>query len=275
MTVTVERPLLLVGCGKMGGAMLSGWLKSGITKGGVAIVDPSGSDRYADPANNVHVYHSAGDLPADLAPQVVILAVKPQMMDQAIADYAKFAGPDCVFISVAAGKTIAYFEGKLSKNAAVVRSMPNTPAAIGQGITVCCPNANVSDHQLKLSLALLESVGVAESVADEGLIDAVTALSGGGPAYVFLMIECMTQAGVTAGLPEDLAAKLALHTVAGAGQLAINSDEPPAQLRKNVTSPGGTTLEALNVLMRDEDGLQRLMTEAIAAATARSKELAG
>lgn len=275
MTVTVERPLVLVGCGKMGGAMLDGWLKSGITKGGVAIVDPHSGDKYAAPENNVHAYHNAAELPADLNPQVVILAVKPQMMDQAIADYKHFAGPDCVFISIAAGKTITYFEEKLGGDAAIVRSMPNTPAAIGQGITVCCPNAKVSGKQLDISLALLESVGEAEAVDDESLIDAVTAVSGGGPAYVFLLIECLAKAGVDAGLPEDLSAKLALHTVAGAGQLAINSDEAPAQLRKNVTSPGGTTLEALNVLMRDDDGLQRLMTEAIAAATARSRELAG
>lgn len=275
MTVTVERPLVLVGCGKMGGAMLDGWLKSGITKGGVAIVDPHSGDKYANPENNVHAYHSAADLPADLNPQVVILAVKPQMMDQAIADYKHFAGPDCVFISIAAGKTITYFEEKLGGDAAIVRSMPNTPAAIGQGITVCCPNAKVSGKQLDMSLALLESVGEAESVDDESLIDAVTAVSGGGPAYVFLLIECLAKAGMDSGLPEDLSAKLALHTVAGAGQLAINSDDSPAQLRKNVTSPGGTTLEALNVLMRDDDGLQRLMTEAIAAATARSRELAG
>ncbi|WP_259780911.1 pyrroline-5-carboxylate reductase [Aestuariispira ectoiniformans] len=275
MTVTVDRPLVLVGCGKMGGAMLDGWLKSGITKGGVAIIDPHSGDTYAAPENNVHAYHQASDLPSDLNPQVVILAVKPQMMDAAIADYKRFAGPDCVFISIAAGKTIDYFEKHLGDSAAIVRAMPNTPAAIGQGITVCCPNSKVSDDQLTLSLTLLKAVGEAESVTDEGLIDAVTAVSGGGPAYVFLMTECLAQAGVDAGLPAELSAKLALHTVAGAGQLAISSDEPPAQLRKNVTSPGGTTLEALNVLMRDQDGLQRLMTEAIAAATARSKELAG
>ena len=176
-------------------------------------------------------------------------------------------------MSIAAGKTIGYFENHLGDAAAIVRAMPNTPAAIGQGITVTCPNANVSADQNGLCEALMKSVGDAVSVDDEDLIDAVTALSGGGPAYVFLLIECLTEAGVQSGLPRELAAKLSLATVAGSGQLALTSDEAPAILRKNVTSPGGTTLEALNVLMA-EDGLQPLLTKAIAAATARSKELA-
>lgn len=274
MKQTVTRPLLLVGCGKMGGAMLSGWLKSGITEGGVYIVDPSDQNPFAG-ETGVTVCNSAADLPGDLDPQVVILAVKPQMMDGVVPDYSRFVGPDTVFVSVAAGKTIAYFEERLGTDAAIVRAMPNTPAAIGQGITACCPNRHVADGQLALSMALLEAVGEAVSVDDEAQIDAVTALSGGGPAYVFLLIESMAKAGEAAGLPQDLAARLALVTVAGAGQLALSSNEDPAQLRKNVTSPGGTTQEALNVLMRDTDGLPDLMVEAIAAATNRSKELAG
>ena len=275
MTGTVSRPLVLVGCGKMGGAMLDGWLKSGITQGGVVIVDPYGGKEFLDRGQDVRRFNQVTDLPDDLDPEVIILAVKPQQMDDTIDSYKRFAGPNTIFLSIAAGKTISFFEQHLGSDATVIRAMPNTPAAIGQGITVCCPNSNTSDAQLSLSLALLESVGEATSTRDEGLIDAVTALSGGGPAYVFLMIEAMTEAGIKAGLPDDMAARLALVTVAGAGQLAIASDEPPAQLRKNVTSPNGTTQEALSVLMRDSNGLTELMVEAIASATARSKELAG
>ena len=153
-------------------------------------------------------------------------------------------------------------------------SPPNTPAAIGQGITVCCSNAAATGEQRELGRQLLAATGEAVVVDDEGLIDAVTALSGGGPAYVFLMIECLAAAGVAAGLPSDLSHRLSLVTVAGSGQLALASEEPPSILRENVTSPGGTTLEALKILMADE-GLQPLMTRAIAAATARSQELAG
>ena len=177
-------------------------------------------------------------------------------------------------MSIAAGKDIAYFQSKLGDGAAIVRAMPNTPAAIGQGITVCCSNAATSDDQRELCRSLLAATGEAAVVDDEGLIDAVTAVSGGGPAYVFLLIECLAAAGVAAGLPVDLSDRLALITVAGSGQLALASEEPPATLRENVTSPGGTTLEALKILMAD-DGLAPLMTRAIAAATERSRELAG
>lgn len=275
MTGTVSRPLVLVGCGKMGGAMLDGWLKSGITEGGVVIVDPYGGGDFLDKGHDVRRFSTVDELPDDLNPEVIILAVKPQQMDDTIDSYKRFAGPDTIFLSIAAGKTIGFFESHLGGSAAVVRAMPNTPAAISQGITVCCPNRNITDGQLALCLALLESVGEAMSVQDESLIDAVTALSGGGPAYVFLLIETMTQAGIKAGLSEDMAARLALVTVAGAGQLALASDDDPAQLRKNVTSPNGTTQEALAVLMRQGNGLPDLMVEAIAAATARSRELAG
>lgn len=268
----LERPLVLIGCGKMGGAMLDGWLKSGIVAGGAYVVDPMGAQHMAG-RPGVTIVKGADELPDDLNPQVVVLAVKPQQMDALAADYARFAGPGCFFLSVAAGKTIAYFKSKLGDDAAVVRSMPNTPAAIGQGITVACPCDRTSGDQLALAKDLLSAVGEAVSVEDEGLLDAVTALSGGGPAYTFLLIETMAKAGVAAGLDPDMAARLALVTVAGAGQLALASDEPPSKLRENVTSPAGTTLEALNVLMRDGDGLPDLMVEAIAAATRRSKEL--
>jgi pyrroline-5-carboxylate reductase len=273
MTDTLSRPLLLIGCGKMGGAMLDGWLKSGIVAGGVTVVDPVGGDAFKNCAG-VTVVAGASDVPDDLNPEVIVLAVKPQQMDALLADYRRFAGPDCLFLSIAAGKTISYFETHLGDRAAIIRAMPNTPAAIGQGITVACPNTIASDAQSSQAEALLRAVGEAATVQDEALIDAVTALSGGGPAYTFLLMECMAKAGIAAGLPEDLSARLALVTVAGAGQLALASgDTPPSTLRENVTSPGGTTLEALKVLMREEDGLGPLMDEAIAAATRRSKEL--
>ncbi len=274
MTVTIVRPLLLMGCGKMGSAMLDGWLASGIAKGGIVIVDPSGAPQYQD-HKNISIYTDNSNLPSDLDPQVIILAVKPQQMDGALTAYRAYAGPDTLFISIAAGKTLSYFETLLGEVAQVIRAMPNTPAAIGQGITVACPNKNTTMDQSDIALALLRAVGEAELVQDESLIDAVTALSGGGPAYIFHMIECMTAAGIKQGLPEALSARLALVTVAGAGQLALQSNDEPAQLRKNVTSPGGTTLEALNILMQEDNGLADLMARAIAAATARSKELAG
>jgi len=274
MTDAMTRPLLLVGCGKMGGAMLDGWLTSGIAAAGVHIVDPTGAEAFQD-RDGVTIHDAADSLPADLDPEVVVLAVKPQQMGEVLAPLARFAGPDTLFVSVAAGKTIGFFQETLGADAAIVRAMPNTPAAIGRGVTVCCPNAMCSDGQKALAERLLKAVGEAETVEDEALIDAVTALSGGGPAYTFLLIECMAKAGIEAGLPQALAAKLALHTVAGAGELALRSGEDPAQLRRNVTSPKGTTEQALNVLMREQDGLGPLMNEAIAAATRRSKELAG
>jgi pyrroline-5-carboxylate reductase len=269
----LTRPLLLIGCGKMGGAMLAGWLESGIAGGGVVVLDPMGADGFVG-RDGVTIHADVADLPGDLDPQVVVFAIKPQQMAEAAPFAARYVGPGTVFMSVAAGTTIGFFEGHLGESAAIVRAMPNTPAAIGQGITVACPNANVSDAQMIICAALLGAIGEALSVDDETLIDPVTAVSGSGPAYVFLLIECLAEAGVDAGLPRDLADRLALVTVAGAGQLALLGEDVPAQLRKNVTSPGGTTQAALEVLMAD-DGLRQLMTRAVAAATRRGRELAG
>jgi len=269
----LTRPLLLLGCGRMGGAMLSGWLESGIAGAGVAVVDPVGAPDFAD-SDQVTVYETMAALPRDLDPEVVVFAVKPQQMDAAAPDAARFAGPGTVFLSIAAGKPIRYFAGYFGPDAAIVRAMPNTPAAIGQGIAVACPSPAVSNSQIAICTALLGAIGEVLKVDDEALIDPVTAVSGSGPAYVFLLIECLAAAGVEAGLPRELADRLALVTVAGAGQLALRGDAPPAQLRKNVTSPGGTTQAALDILMA-KDGLQSLMTRAVAAATRRGRELAG
>jgi pyrroline-5-carboxylate reductase len=273
MTARLERPLLLVGCGKMGGAMLSGWLTSGITAAGVQVVEPQGAPRFAGEAT-VYVVADVAALPAGLDPEVVVFAIKPQQMEEVVPQYKGFAGPSTMFLSIAAGTTIRFFEERLGGDAVIVRAMPNTPAAIAQGITVACPNAEATPAQGDMARALLAAIGEVLTVEEEALLDPVTALSGSGPAYVFLLIETMAEAGVRAGLTRDLAERLALATVAGSGQLALRSAEPPAQLRENVTSPGGTTFEALQILMA-EDGLQPLMTRAIAAATRRSRELAG
>ncbi len=268
----LNRPLLLVGCGKMGNAMLSGWLESGIAAAGIVVVEPMGTPAPFTQEVDVKFVSNPDELSLGFNPEVIVFAVKPQQMDEVAPVYARFCNSDTVFLSIAAGKDIDYFSKKLS-DAAIVRAMPNTPAAIGQGITVCCSNDCTSVQQQELCRKLLAATGEAVVVDDEALIDAVTALSGGGPAYVFLLIECLSEAGVAMGLPRPLSERLALVTVAGSGQLAIGGKEPPAKLRENVTSPGGTTLEALNILMA-EDGMQPLITRAIAAATARSRELA-
>jgi pyrroline-5-carboxylate reductase len=272
--MTISGHLLLVGCGKMGGAMLRGWLQRGVRPGDVTVVEPNMAPIAELAAKGVRLLEDASQLPSDLKPAVVLIAVKPQMTDGALPAYRRFAAPSTVFLSIAAGRTIGYFERHLGAQTAIIRSMPNTPAAVGRGITVACPNHHATAAQRDLCEQLLAAVGEVAWVEEEGLLDAVTAVSGGGPAYVFLLIECLAEAAVAAGLPADLAMRLARVTVSGAGELARLSTEPAAVLRQNVTSPAGTTLEALNILMA-EDGLQPLMTKAIAAATRRSRELAG
>ncbi len=256
----------------MGRALLEGWLRAG-TGARIAVVEPNALGTVDEPQRVLHCA-SADALPTRLAPNVVIFAVKPQLLASAIPDYRRFVGPDTVFLSIAAGKPIAWFEAQLAPEAALVRAMPNTPAAVGRGITVLYANGAVSEPQRILCETLLRAVGDVAWIDDESLMDAVTALSGSGPAYVFLLIETLAKAGVAAGLPEDLAMRLARATVAGAGELAYRSIEPASQLRVNVTSPGGTTQAALKVLMGAE-GLQPLFDRAVATATARSRELAG
>lgn len=263
--------LLLVGCGKMGGAMLDGWLKAG-TVARVVVVEPHGlPDGLAHPA--VTLAGGPDDLPAGFVPDVVVLAVKPQAMDGVAPGYARLAGPDTVFLSIAAGKTIEYFHRHLGASAAIVRAMPNTPAAVGRGITVCTPNPAVTAAQRDLCEALLRSVGEVAWAESESQMDAVTAVSGSGPAYVFLLVEALAAAGEAAGLPAELAQRLARATVSGSGELLRQSPATAAQLREAVTSPGGTTRAALDVLMAP-DGMTELMTRAVAAATRRSRELA-
>ncbi len=272
--LTSEAPLLLVGAGKMGGAMLAGWLERGVSPRAVLALDPAPPAEVAAllAARGVRRMAAATDL-GGTKPAVMVMAVKPQVMDAVFAPLAPHAGPDMLVLSIAAGRSIASFERYLAPGAAVVRAMPNTPAAIGRGITVCCANAAVTALQRATCDALLGTVGEVGWVEDEALIDPVTAVSGSGPAYVFLMAESLAKAGIAAGLPPELATRLARATVSGAGELLHRSDLDAATLRQNVTSPGGTTAAALGVLM-GEHGLDELMREAVAAATARGRELA-
>ncbi|MFQ5985691.1 MAG: pyrroline-5-carboxylate reductase [Alphaproteobacteria bacterium] len=266
--------VLLVGCGKMGGALLGGWRGRGVPPERITVVEPAQAAAEAGrERHGVEVHDEASALDPSFQPAVVVVAVKPQVMDRVVPAYRRFAGADTVFLSIAAGKTIGYFERQLGAEAAIVRAMPNTPAAVARGITVACPNSRVTPAQRSLCGDLLEAVGEVVWIEDEALIDPVTAVSGGGPAYVFLLVECLARAGEEAGLPAELAMRLARATVCGSGELAYRSSEAASVLRHSVTSPGGTTLEALKVLMA-EDGLQALFTKAIAAATARSRELA-
>lgn len=269
----MDRKLLLVGCGKMGGALLGGWLGRDVGTDAVTVIEPYDSAALGQ-TFSVRILQSVAELDGAYQPDVVVFAVKPQGMGDIVPDYARFARPGTVFLSIAAGRPIAFFEQHLGADAVIVRSMPNTPAAVGRGITVLCANPHVTDDQRAVCQTLLEAVGEVAWVGDETLLDPVTAVSGSGPAYVFLLMETLAQAGVAAGLDPDLAAKLARATVTGSGELAHLSSDPAATLRKNVTSPGGTTAAALDVLMAD-DGLQALMTRAVDAAARRSRELAG
>jgi pyrroline-5-carboxylate reductase len=268
----VERTLLLVGCGKMGSALLAGWLDRRAASR-VFVVEPEGVPAGFAPAANLAFCRGPEALPPRLKPDAVVFAVKPQVIDSVLAGYRAWVDPPTVFLSIVAGKTLAGIERRLGP-AALVRTMPNLPAAIGRGFTVACPTPRVTADQKLLCEALLAAVGESAWVEDEGLLDAVTAVSGSGPAYVFLLIEALARAGENEGLAADLALRLARATVAGAGELARRSEASPAQLRRDVTSPGGTTEAALALLMA-EDGLEALIGRAVAAAAARSRALAG
>ncbi|MHA1538469.1 MAG: pyrroline-5-carboxylate reductase [Alphaproteobacteria bacterium] len=269
------RRLLLVGCGKMGAAMLNGWLAGGFEAADIRVVEPQeNAPKLVHGQPIPRFVADAAALDEGFDPAVVVFALKPQILDQAAPLYRAYAGQGAVFLSIAAGKTIGFFEGALGQDAAIVRSMPNTPAAIGRGMTVACANPNVGPPQRALCDELLCAVGEVAWIEEEGLLDAVTAVSGSGPAYVFLLAEALAEAGLAAGLPQGLAARLARATVTGAGELLHRSSQTPDILRRNVTSPGGTTQAALDVLMAG-DGLAPLMARAVAAAARRSRELAG
>ncbi len=271
--IRLDGPLVLAGAGNMGGAMLAGWLARGLPPAQIIVQDPGPPPATAEllAKHGVRTVTTIDNL--HKPPAVLLMAVKPQVMDEVFAPLAKLAGPSTVVLSIAAGRTIASFEKFLAPGAAVVRSIPNTPAAVGRGITVAAANTHVTEAHRQTVTELLSTIGEVAWVDDEALIDPVTAVSGSGPAYVFYMVEALAAAGIAAGLEPKLAMQLARATVTGAGELLHQSPLDAATLRQNVTSPNGTTYAALQVLMA-KDGLEPLMTAAVAAATKRSRELA-
>lgn len=269
----MPRSLVLVGAGKMGGAMLEGWLAEGLDPAGIDVVEPTPSPELAALARaRGFALHAAADGVA--AADVLVLAIKPQMLDEAASTVAPLVGPDTLVVSILAGKTVADLVRALPAARAVIRAMPNLPASIRRGATGAFASAGTSPGQHRQAEALLAAIGTVEWVETEDLIDAVTAVSGSGPAYVFHLVECLAAAGQEAGLEPALAGRLARATVVGAAALMDATDLDPARLRENVTSPGGTTAAALAVLMA-QDGMAPLLGAAVAAAKRRAGELSG
>ena len=263
--------LVLVGAGKMGGALLEGWIGLGVNPARIVVMEPQPVAAIgALSARGLRINPDA----ASIYPDTIVLAVKPQIAAEVMPQVASLVSPSTVVVSIMAGRTIAFLSDALPRDAAVIRAMPNTPAAVGRGITVAVTNSWVTPAQRQLADALLTATGAVEWIGDEALMDAVTAVSGSGPAYVFLLAESLARAGEKVGLPAELAARLARATVAGSGELLYRSSVDAAILRRNVTSPGGTTAAALDVLMAP-DGLDPLMARAVAAATRRGRALAG
>ena len=267
----MSHTLLLIGCGNMGFAMLCGWLREDPALA-VHVVEPADELRARAAEAGAHAVSRLADLPRGLAPDLVFLAVKPNLVEAVLADCADFAGRGATFVSVAAGVTTAAMAGRLPAGAAIIRCMPNTPAAIGEGMMVLYARDGVTESGRGLVSSLLAASGAVAWIEDEAQMEAVTAISGSGPAYVFHFIEALTDAGLALGLPPDTAALLAKQTVRGAGRLAMETEVDPATLRKQVTSPGGTTAAALNVFMSD-DRTRKLVAEATRAARDRSVEL--
>jgi pyrroline-5-carboxylate reductase len=266
--------ILLVGCGRMGGALLAGWLDQGVPGSALKVVEPDrdGPGMAGFMERGVSIVRTVDALSPDIRPDVILFAVKPQAIDGIVPTYKRFIQGAPVFLSIAAGRTLCSLEALLGKTAAVVRCMPNTPAAIRLGVSVGCANARASSDQRALCHSLLQAVGEVVWIEDESLMDAVTAVSGSGPAYLFLLVEELAAAGVAAGLPEDLAERLARLTVIGSGALLASSQHSPSELRRNVTSPGGTTEAAVEVLT-GPGGLRKLMIAAVGSAAARSRSL--
>ena len=266
---TLHGTLALAGAGKMGGAMLTGWLAGGLDPKRVVVIEPHlAPEISALAAQGIRLNPTIKDTGEV---DTLVVAVKPQSFREAGATFKPFTGSATLVVSIMAGTPIALLEAVCGGS--VVRAMPNTPAAIGRGITVAVAANSVTAAQRAIADALLRATGSVEWVDQESLMDAVTAVSGSGPAYVFLLAEELARAGVAAGLPAELAARLARETVSGSGELLHRSEQSAATLRQNVTSPGGTTAAALEVLM-GQNGLQPLLTRAVAAATQRSKDLA-
>lgn len=269
--ISKEHPLLLLGCGKMGYAMLSGWLESGIKADDIHVIEPNlDAQKYLKPLN-IHIHSHINDV--KLQPTIVLLAVKPQTLDNIKDVLIQLVAPDSLVISIAAGKNLHWLQSAFGNKQPIIRTMPNTPAQIKQAITALCANSYVSEKQIQMAQSLLMAIGDVVIVDDEKQMDAITALSGSGPAWVFLLTEAMQQAGIKQGLPAELAVKLARKTIEGAAALMANDPKiSPEILRQNVTSPGGTTAAAMEILMGTE-GWQNIIDTAMAASVKRSKEL--
>jgi pyrroline-5-carboxylate reductase len=272
MSINLKGSLVLAGAGKMGGAMLEGWLKAGADPKKIVALDPKPPEELQDLLARHGIKHNP-PVASITDAEVIVVAVKPQVMEDVLPNLVSLKSSQPLILSVAAGKTIATFAKHFGEKSAIIRTIPNTPAAIGRGITALCANANVSKSQMVLATSLLASTGEVVTVENESMIDLVTAVSGSGPAYIFYLTECMAAAGEKIGLPPALAMQLARATVAGSGELMRQSGMDAATLRQNVTSPNGTTYAALQVLMAD-DGMMPLFEKAISAAARRSKELA-
>jgi pyrroline-5-carboxylate reductase len=272
MSIKLKGTLVLAGCGKMGSAMLEGWLKAGADPKMIVAIDPKPPHEVMELLQKRGIRHNP-PVTSITDAEVIIVAVKPQVMEDVLPNLVSLKSSRPLILSVAAGKTIATFAKHFGQDAAIIRTIPNTPAAIGRGITAMSANANVSKVQMALATALLSSTGEVVTVDDESMIDLVTAVSGSGPAYIFYLTECMAAAGEKIGLPAALAMQLARATVAGSGELMRQTGIDAATLRQNVTSPNGTTFAALQVLMAD-NGMMQLFENAITAAAKRSKELA-
>lgn len=263
--------ILLAGCGNMGQALVKGWLAEGRDPKRIQVVDPN--SEVASVARDLHVKAVASLSEIQVPVDVVVLAVKPQQLEAVLPAYRELAAAGVVFLSIAAGKPIEFYERVLGGEPAIVRGMPNAPVAIGQGMTVLLANGAVTADQHALCQALMAAVGDVAWLADEQLMDAVTAVSGSGPAYVFLLIECLIDAAVSVGLERDFARQLAEKTVAGAGAYALVSEHEPSELRRQVASPGGTTEAALDILL-NQDALPGLLVRAVQAARKRGRDLA-
>lgn len=270
MTVS-SLSLLLIGCGRMGGALLQGWTRKGasITP---YVIDPH-RPKDLPPELVADWYSKLADLPADFTPDIVLFAIKPQLMDAVVPECAVRGWDNALWMSIAAGTRTGYFTTHLGKDAPVIRVMPNTPALISRGISALFATDTVTSAQRDSAEQLMQAVGAVLWLDDEQQMDAFTGLAGSGPAYVFYMIEAMTEAGINAGLDRDMAARAALLTVQGAAELAVTTGTDPAALREQVTSPGGTTAAGLAVLMHERKGLMPLMKDVVLAAAKRAKEL--
>lgn len=272
ITDHLKGPILLVGAGKMGGSLLAGWLESGVDPAQIYVQDPNPASAMLDLLSKYDI-QASDDPQIDGHAAVIMLAVKPQIVQNVLPSLTRFVGSDTLVISIMAGCQLSVLQTAFGEHVSIVRAMPNTPSAIGQGITALCATDQIDDSHKILANALLSAVGKTIWLDTESDMDAVTAISGSGPAYVFLLTEVLAKAGHAAGLDPDLASELARQTVCGSGALMATSSLPPSVLRENVTSPGGTTQAALDVLMRDPEGLQSIITEAVLQAQKRSREL--